>query len=168
MQIVKDKVLYHINSQSSINPGELLNIGDMINTENKYNPFRNSYEIGIGSTGSYWRFAKELAIEQTRMQINRDLPSRWHCVWLSDEEELSYWKAKVHNQKYQIVKLKLNGKLFTGDAHWLEKQPCPLSEVREYAKHYWNGDFFRHSKKEYLFEGTAEVIEIVKSVNETE
>lgn len=166
MQIVKDKILYHINSQGSINPYKLLNTGDIINTENKYNPFRNSYEIGTCSIESYWRFTKELAIEQTRMQINRDLPSRWHCIWLSDEEHLPYWEKEVHNKSYQIVKLKLNGKLFAGDAHWVEKQPSPLAKVREYANHYWNGDIFRPGKKEYLFEGVAEVIEIVETLSE--
>lgn len=160
MQIVKNRELYHINSLSSINPYELLNIGDVIKTDN-YNPFRNSYETGVASIEAYWRFTKELAIEQTRIQVNERLPSRWNCLWLSDMEHLPYWKKEC-NDNHQIVRMSLNGKLFSCDAFWVEMQPSPLARVREYANHYWNGEIFRPGKKEYLFEGTAEVIEIME------
>lgn len=161
MEIVQDRVLYHINSKESINTYKPLKIGDVINTNlREFNPFRASYEIGYGEPEIYWRFAKEYVIEQKRIEINKDLPSRWRCIWLSDEEHLPYWKSEVNNY-YQIVKMNLNGKLFLGDAHWIERQPIPFQDLRKYAEYYWNKQIFRPGKLEYLFEGEAEVIEIL-------
>lgn len=176
---VTNEILYHINRKNGLNTYSLLQIGDVIETnKKKYNPFRNSYEIcflpyekegeidadPIESAKTYWRFTKELAIEQTRISINPDLPSRWHGIWLSDEEHLGYWEqmALINKEKYQIVKMKLNGVLFEGDAHWIELSPTPLEKVREKAYYYWNGCIFRPGKMEYIFEGKAEVIELVK------
>lgn len=162
LEIVQDKELYHINSKGIINTYELLKLGDVINTEiREFNPFRASYEIGYGEPDIYWRFAKEYVIEQKRMEINENLPSRWRCIWLSDEERLPYWKEEVHNGNFQIVKMKLNGKLFLGDAHWIEGDPKPFGDLRRYAQYYWNGEVFHPGKLEYLFEGEAEVIEIL-------
>lgn len=170
---VNDEVLYHINRKNSLNTYELLQIGDVIETsKKKFNPFRNSYEIGfqlfeqnpVGSAQMYWRFTKEYIIEDTRLAINPNLPSRWYGLWLSDEEHLGYWEqmAIINKEKYQIVKMKLNGVLFEGDAHWIELSPAPLKKVRKNAYHYWSGYIFRPGKMEYIFEGKAEVIELVK------
>ncbi|WP_368652359.1 DUF2441 domain-containing protein [Ornithinibacillus sp. 4-3] len=161
MEIVQERILYHINSIGNLNTYDKLKIGDIINTDVKqYNPFRASYETGHGKPEVYWRFAKEYVIEQKRIEINENLPSRWRCIWLSDEEHLPYWKTKVHNN-FQIVKMKLNGKLFSGDAHWVEAQPKPFRDLSRYAEFYWDGQIFRPGKLEYLFEGKAEVIELV-------
>lgn len=162
MEIVKDRVLYHINSKGSINTYELLKVGDVINTDlTEFNPFRQSYEIGHGKPEIYWRFAKEYVIEQKRIEINENLPSRWRCIWLCDEEHLPYWKKEVHNGNFQVVKMKLNGKLFFGDAHWIEGGPKPFGQIRRVADYYWNKHVFRQGKLEYLFEGMAEVMEIL-------
>lgn len=168
---VTNEVLYHINRKNSLNTYELLQIGDVVETsKKKFNPFRNSYEIGfqlfeqnpVGSAQMYWRFTKEYIIEDTRLAINPNLPSRWYGLWLSDEEHLAYWEHFALKEDYQIVKMKLNGVLFEGDAHWIELPPSPLKKVREYAQYYWQGSIFRFGKMEYIFEGRAEVIEIVK------
>lgn len=162
MKHAENETLYHINSESSVNTYKPLKIGDVINTSKDFNPFRKSYEIGTSSLEGYWRFTKELAIEQTRMQLNKELPSRWNCLWLTDLEYLEYWKQQVSNDKFQVLEVKLNGKLFCGDAHWVENNPSPLNEIRDKAVHYWNGNIFKFEKLEYLFEGQAEVVSLIK------
>ncbi|MBS4198325.1 DUF2441 domain-containing protein [Bacillus sp. FJAT-49732] len=168
MQYVEDHTLYHINCMSDFNLYSQFKIGDVIDTSRNYNPFRNNYEIGSTSLNyaeecakTYWRFTKEFAIEQTRSQINEDLPSRWRSLWLSDKEHLDYWKSQFVNEEFQIVKLNLNGKIFLGDAHWIEIEPSPLLVVREKAINYWTGNIFRGGKMEYLFEGIAKVVSLV-------
>jgi hypothetical protein len=171
MEIVKDKILYHFNAKTTINKFDLLNEGDTFETEN-FNPFRDSYEHYCGdfkkglydSAVAYWRFTKEYIFEEVRQQVNRDLPSRWESIWLTEEDYIEYWRQWYKKSEYKILKLKVTGKVFIGDAHWVETNgPVPLQRVRRDAFHYWNGDFFRlPGKEEILFNGKAEVLEVLE------
>ncbi|WP_430482808.1 DUF2441 domain-containing protein [Rossellomorea marisflavi] len=171
MKKVTEAVLYHINAKNGLNPYELLKIGSVFDTT-EFNPFRKSYENGsmdynidpVSSAKTYWRFTKEYVFEQTRLSINENLPSRWNCIWLCNEEQLEYWRQFYEDVEYQILKVKVSGKIFKGDAYWVETYiPKPLVEIRERAIHYWNGDFFSlPGKGEILFEGTVKVKEILK------
>ncbi|SEQ23943.1 Protein of unknown function [Virgibacillus subterraneus] len=174
MKTVKNELLYHINCKNGLNPHPLLNHGETINTGGELNPFRNSYEnsylsydMGEETARTYWRFTKEFVFEQTRLAMNSDLPSRWTGLWVTDEEHLPYWEHATNCDEYQIVKMELNGKLLEADAYWIESEPDALSEIRKRAAYYWQGAIFRPGKMEYLFEGEAKVIEIVKKVNKT-
>ncbi|MDK8641324.1 DUF2441 domain-containing protein [Niallia taxi] len=169
MQKVKDEILYHFNAKNGLNHFSLLEHGSIIKTEN-FNPFRNSYEKGsidydqhpIATAKAYWRFTKEYVFEQTRMNINNELPSRWKCLWLTEENNKDYWNKYYTDVEYKLLKLKVTGNIFIADAYWVEtEKPIPLEHVGQRAIHYWNGDIFRNGKQEILFEGTAEVIDVV-------
>lgn len=167
MEFVNDGIFYHFNAFNGLNQHNLLDKGSIIKTEG-FNPFRNSYELGvmdyeknpIESAKAYWRFAKEYVIEQTRLNVNTELPSRWNCIWLTDEKHIEYWREYYQHLEYKLVKMKVTGKIFRADAHWIEIQPIPFEEVKERANYYWRGDIFRPGKMEIMFEGIAEVIDV--------
>jgi hypothetical protein len=173
MEKVKGEIFYHINAKNGLNPYGFLCEGDNFDT-NKFNPFRNSYEVGsndyninpLSSAMAYWRFTKEFVFEQTRIELNNNLPSRWKCIWLCNEEQLENWldEFRKENKEYQVLKVKVEGIIFEADAYWVETdKPKPLNEIRKNARHYWKGNFFRiPSKGEILFEGIGEVVEVLE------
>jgi hypothetical protein len=173
MEKVKGDIFYHINAKNGLNPYEFLVKGANFDTK-KFNPFRNSYEIGfndynkdpLSSAIAYWRFTKEFVFEQTRVELNNNLPSRWKCIWLCNEEQLENWleEYRKENTEYQLLKVKVDGVIFEADAYWVETdKPKSLIEMRRDASHYWKGEFFRlPGKGEILFEGNGEVVEVLE------
>jgi len=173
MEYVENKTFFHINSINSRNK-RFLRVGDKLNIGENYNPYREGYEYGfglvtndiqvlLGTITLYWHFTIETIFEEERIKINPELPSRMKSLWLSNESCIPYWQEKIiqGSQDTQVIKLKVSGKILACDAHWVELQPTPLKKVRENARHYWNGIIKNKDKVEYLFEGSAEVIEIL-------
>ena len=66
----------------------------------------------------------------------------------------------LHSEDFQIIKLKLTGNIFVGDAFYILRQNVSLNKKKEQARMYWNGEK-QHNINEYLFVGTAVVEDII-------
>ena len=112
---------------------------------------------------------RELALEEVRKEKYPDYPSRLGCLYVSETlQESIHWAdyfIKRGRQVFHIVKLKITGSRFLGDATKCFDGTVDREENRRMAERYWeNGENPPDEPpiKEYLVGGDIEVIEIVK------
>ncbi|MEH7381772.1 DUF2441 domain-containing protein [Bacillus sp. JJ1533] len=172
MDIVTGLKLYHINTNKVSKiyvEGE-----EIITPTNGYNRFFGDYDVKdvryvntIESLGQgltyYWHFARETIFEEIRLNVNKDLPSRQKCIWLSSGNEIEYWKHELNFNSFycQLLELELHGKLFKCDSLFVSGGIKKLNDVRIDATNYWNQEKSDQSKIEYLFEGKAIVSKVL-------
>ena len=113
---------------------------------------------------------REIGYEICRQQYNPQEPSRLSCMFLCDNIEdakcyLSTAKTKQGETNPKVVAVKLDGKLLRTSNSFNMRGGQSIDEFVEQAHLYWNGvdDGFEDKKSiEYLFEGVAEVVEIIE------
>ena len=105
-------------------------------------------------------YIREQVFEDIRTKYYPDKPSRQKCLWVTDEEQLSYWKTISPNTPRCILTLELDGIIFCGDDYWLTVNTFSSIVYAERAHHYWSGETSSHSHKEYLFYGLATIKEL--------
>jgi hypothetical protein len=125
------------------------------------------FKIAFRAINDYAAITRELIFEEVRKEYYSDLPSRLRGLFVCSnldriEEWLNIFK-RTNKRPIQVLKLKLNGNIFIGDASFILRQNKSLNYKTEQAKKYWNGDKINNIE-EIIFEGMAEVIEIVKSI----
>lgn len=107
----------------------------------------------------YSMLARELIMEEVRLEIAPDAPSRKSCLWVVDDLSLAaYWQRKIGG-KSRLVKLSLTGTLHKGDAKFLLNESEPLPKTYEKAKAYWRGEMSADPLPEFLFAGAAMVVQ---------
>lgn len=113
---------------------------------------------------------RELALEFVREKEFPDKPSRLHCLYLSNNKDTSlsnlndFVKSKKGKQ-FQVVAIKLNGTIFKAGEVTIARQGESMSTYIEDARAYWSQNNIGDNKiKEILFEGTAEIVEIIKEI----
>lgn len=117
-------------------------------------------------------FVKELALEEVRESKFPDLPSRLHCMYLSIGKDIalqnieSMSKNKEKNGKqFQAIAVKLNGTIFKAGKFYVTREGESYEYYKEKAYGYWSQKDLRDDEvKEILFEGEAEVVEILKEI----
>ena len=113
---------------------------------------------------------RELGMEICRQQNYKDEPSRLKGMFLCDNKEearayLSTAKSKGGELKPRVVGVKLTGKILKTSNSFNSRDGKSIDEFLEQAHNYWEGvdeDFENKESIEYLFEGIAEVIEIIE------
>lgn len=111
---------------------------------------------------------RELGMEICRQKFYPKEPSRFTAMFLCKTMQeaknyLSTAKSKGNDSQPKVVKVKLNGKLLQTSNSFNMRGGKSLDEFIEQAHSYWKGvddNFENKDSIEYLFEGTAEVIEI--------
>lgn len=106
-------------------------------------------------------YVREQTFEDVRKKLYPQLPSRQKCLWLSDENNLSYWKTLHTDESQYLLALNLHGNVFRADAHWLKANTFSSIEYAERANQYWSGKLSNTPKTEYLFYGRAVIEKIV-------
>lgn len=115
---------------------------------------------------------RELALEKIRERSYPEHPSRMSCLYVSESiEEANQW-AKLfirwNRPTHSIVRLKIIGNIFVGDANNCFDAVINENENLLLAKRYWrNSCNLKLAKpiKEILVNGDIEVMEIVKEIN---
>ncbi len=120
-------------------------------TENNIN-FLYSHLKGISTEVAF--YIREQVFEEVRKNKFNSLPSRHKCIWLTNNENLAYWKTMSENRR-ALLTLEVNGDIFCGDGNWLTIDTLSSVEYEQRAFHYWNGEFSNAPRKEYLFYGQA-------------
>lgn len=112
---------------------------------------------------------RELALEEVRKEKYPMYPSRMSCLYVSKTlAEAENWFAyfsELGRPTYQIVKLKVNGNVFAGNANKCFAG-CPDKHTNlQLAKRYWENQPEPGQEPpviEILVDGDIEVVEIVK------
>lgn len=110
---------------------------------------------------------RELALEKVRIEKFPSFPSRMACLYVSKTlEEAEKWFdyfISLGRPTFQIVKLKVNGNVFYGDATKCFEGRLTEKENLMLAERYWeNKSFDKTSILEVLVDGDIEVVEIIK------
>jgi hypothetical protein len=110
---------------------------------------------------------REMILEEIRRESYIDKPSRYHCMWLTDEECIASWikLLKAQPGKYSINEMELDGDIFVSTDELLPGMYHKTEDMYEEAKHYWNPkkeDLTNSKSREYLFEGIAKVKRKIK------
>lgn len=124
------------------------------------------YEILL----NYGFSMRELGYEICRQLHYKDRPSRLTCMFLCKKPEEAKCYLTTATQKGKstdpkVIGVKLNGKLLRTSNSFNMRGGKSIDEFIEQAHDYWKGvdkDFADKKSIEYLFEGTAEVVEIIR------
>jgi len=192
---ITDKIYYHIYSGKDVTVGEILEYGKQKNGmwkrvyegEYKIKGTGSKEFVKAFDKRKLFRFIpakaikpikyvlndydftlRELALEEVRAEKFPSYPSRFTCLYVTEkEEEAIAWAPRLtwQRENCQLVKLKLTGKLFTGDSKFNAKDNDSLMKYREIADGYWQGKLSKNPQMELLFEGKAEVMEVIKKLN---
>ena len=108
---------------------------------------------------------RELILEQIRLQNYSNLPSRFNCIWLCDEECISTWLYLINSgEDFNIFEVEVgmsdNDNIFQSSSSLLPKLSSTNGQMFEQAKLYWNpSEEFLEEKNdlEYLYTGNVRV-----------
>lgn len=136
-------------------------VNDIYNNPEKYKGTELEHHTSVA--------LRELALEKVRVCKYPAYPSRVACLYVSKTlEEAEKWFdyfISLDRPTFQIVKLKINGNVFYGDATKCFDGKLTEKENLILAENYWeNKDFDNSSISEMLVDGDIEVVEIVKDV----
>ncbi|MDD6146170.1 MAG: DUF2441 domain-containing protein [Oscillospiraceae bacterium] len=115
---------------------------------------------------------RELALEKVRKEKYPQFPSRMSCLYVSQTlEEAEQWGdyfAEIGRPTFSIVKLRIQGNVFIGDATKCFKGSTDNDNNIKLAELYWSNQFDENDPeavKEMLVDGEITVTEIVKEIN---
>ena len=187
---VTDEIYYHINTGQKLQIGDTLKIGEAFNNfyYEIYNTEylvrgkdANQYLINMQkeqnlildndianlifkTVNNDAMITRELMFEEVRKELNSNLPSRLKCLYVcKTKEEVQDWInifKRTNKNNLQLLKLRLTGNIFLGDASFVLRQNISLNKKKEQARRYWNGEKGK-GINEYLFVGEAIVEEIL-------
>ncbi|MGE7128877.1 DUF2441 domain-containing protein [Lysinibacillus xylanilyticus] len=134
-------------------------------TNEGLNISKENAEIAIKYVGQTIRAIREVIVEMVRLQEHPEYPSRLSCLYAAKSyEDALKWKEifdSYNRNVLQIVKLRVSGNYFEGDANLLPKEDgVPFSQKIEQAREYWEGNV-KNELTEVLINGKIEVLEII-------
>lgn len=109
---------------------------------------------------------RELALEEVRKAEFPGVPSRLACLYVSETlEEAERWFEFFSGIRptFQIVKIRVNGRVFCGDAELCFDGTPDREENLRLARKYWQAENVEKAAiREILADGELEVLEILK------
>jgi len=134
-------------------------------TNEGLNISKENAEVAIKYVGQTIRAIREVIVEMVRLQEHPEYPSRLSCLYAAKSyEDALKWKEifdSYNRNVLQIVKLRVSGNYFEGDANLLPKEDgVPFSQKIEQAREYWNGNV-KNELTEVLINGKIKVLEII-------
>jgi len=177
MEYIQDEEFYHVQRNKFYNPYPLWEEGKTYFCGKEKNPYikvfdefsannQQTQEALTGAVEHYQNIIREIAFEEVRKEFFPNLPSRQRCLWVipNEEESIDYWWQQLQSEAEQrLLKLKLTGKIHEVSQSYIKLNYGSLDYHRYQAFKYWNGNKVKNAinDKEVLFEGFAEVIEVV-------
>lgn len=197
---VKDEILYQVATDRNYKVGDILTFNKDIPNGQYQRVFSNDFRLDeIRPSDEMYRVAKrklkkfkskddiysiahilesydvaikEIALEEVRKNHFSNLPSRLHCMYLSQSKEIALKNMQnMANNKeklgkhFQTVAVKLNGIIFKAGRTYVSREGQSYNYYKQKAFEYWNqNNLLDEEVKEILFEGQAEIIEIVGEI----
>ncbi len=178
-----DKIYYHVVTEKPMKLGQEIifdennhsgvydrvyalkdKVNDIYSNPNKYKNNELDHHTMVA--------LRELALEEIRKDKYPMYPSRLACLYvtstLSAAENWYKYFTSLRRKVYQIVKLSVDGNIFTGDACNCFDGTIDKNYNLEQANIYWKG--MDNTKgmnpvHETIVDGKIKVIEIIKEVN---
>lgn len=115
---------------------------------------------------------RKLALEKVRKEKYPEYPSRMAALYVSksykEAEQWADYFASLGRPTYSVAKIKVNGRVFCGDAYKCFEGSIVEKENLGRAEIYWKNEPNEDGNEpivEVLVDGEIEVIEIMKEVN---
>lgn len=136
-------------------------VNDIYNNPEKYKDAELEHHTSVA--------LRELALEKVRVNKYPNYPSRMACLYVSKTlKEAETWFeyfVDLGRPTFQIVKLKIKGNVFYGDAEKCFDGRLTEKENLALAEKYWGNQSFNDSSiLEMLVDGDIELVEIVKEL----
>jgi hypothetical protein len=115
--------------------------------------------------GYYIKYLRELIFEDIRSKEFNDKPSRFHSIWLCNENELESWYDIISQGgkiDVDVCKVSCTGVIHHANASLILADSLQIFEYEDLARRYWQETPFttEHCKdSEILFEGELTIIE---------
>lgn len=178
---MKDLIAYHVVTEKSMCIGQNIIfdehhhngvwhrvnakvdiVNDIYNNPEKYKDAQLEHHTSVA--------LRELALEKVRAEKHPNYPSRMACLYVSKtlDEAVKWFDyfVSLGRPTFQIVKLKINGNVFYGDATKCFDGRLTEIENLILAEKYWeNKEFDETAISEMLVDGDIEVVEIVKELD---
>lgn len=172
--VVTDKPMYlgqHLVFNELNHNGVYERVMDRLDEVRKI--YNNPDKFDIATLEHHTKVAlRELALEKIRKVCYPTYPSRMSCLYVSESlEEAEKWAELFVNWNrptYSIVKLKVTGNIFVGNANNCFDATTDESKNLLLAHNYWlNMPNLKNCPpiKEYLVDGNIEVVEIVRKLD---
>lgn len=177
------KTFYHVVTDKPMHIGQHLVFNEhnyngvynrvMDKIDEVKNMYNNPDKYNIAILEHHTRVAlRELALEKIRKEYYPTYPSRMSCLYvsksLSEAEKWAELFVNWNRPTYSIVKLKVMGNVFVGDANNCFDATIDENKNLSLAHDYWlNKPDSQNCPpiKEYLVDGDIEVIEIIREIN---
>lgn len=95
---------------------------------------KENADVALRYMGQTIRAIREALVEMVRLQEYPEYPSRLSCLYAAKSyEDALKWKeifVSHHRKVLQIVKLRVNGRIFEGDGTLLPKRMASLSPAK--------------------------------------
>ncbi|WP_342559708.1 DUF2441 domain-containing protein [Psychrobacillus sp. FSL W7-1457] len=135
-------------------------------TNEGVNLTKEEAEVGLKYLDQTTRAIRETIVEMVRLEEYPNYPSRLSCLYATKSlEDALKWVDlfnSYNRQVLQLVKLRVDGKTFEGDASHLPKEDgVPFAKKIEQAREYWQGNV-NSGLPEMLVDGKIEVVEILE------
>jgi hypothetical protein len=144
--------------------------------ENLYYEFQdNSFEYEDLANKLHWslfqylKWIREEIFESVRIEMDDELPSRKHCIWICTKNDLQKWWDLFKNKPdKKILELKLEKpkRVHKGDGTLIEADTFSIEEYKSIAKRYWSEELNKFDEIEYSYEGAFEVINKFNDIND--
>ena len=193
---VKDKILYQVATDRHYKVGDKIYFGDEPNGQ-EFNCLNLSFnkdgeplhKLGYDNAkkgifknkgmlldmskalSNYDFILREFALEEVRRQQFPHLPSRFRCMFLSENKDtclhnLDGFINRDAGSNLQAIKVKVNGEAHFVKDYGVSRLGLSFNEYKDAAFNYWNQDQNSTSTtKEILFVGDVEIVEILKEYN---
>lgn len=193
---VKDLILYQVATDRNYKIGDKIYFGDEPNGQ-EYNCLNLSFNKGkepfhkLGfdnankgifknkdliidmskALSNYDFIMREFAMEEVRRQQFSHLPSRFRCMFLSDEADiclnnLDEFVNRGAGKNLQAIKVKVNGEAHFVKDFGINRLGLSFNDYKKEAFKYWSqNQNSSAATKEILFIGEVEIIEILKEIN---
>ena len=193
---VKDLILYQVATDRDYKVGDIIHFGDEPNGQ-EFNCLNLSFnkegqplhKLGFDNAkkgifknknlifdlskalSNYDFIMREFALEEVRKQQFPHLPSRFRCMFLSEDADtclhnLQGFVNRGAGSILQAIKVRVNGEAHFVKDYGVSRLGLSFNEYKNEAIKYWSQD--QHSTsatKEILFTGYVEIVEILKEVN---
>ena len=143
---------------------ELTTVNDIYRNPEKYRDKELTHKVEVA--------LRELALEKVRKEKYPEYPSRMASLYVSKSyEEAERWGdyfAKLGRPTYGIAKIKVNGRIYEGDAYKCFDGCADEKENLKMAEIYWHNKDNEDGHEpivEILADGVIEIVEIIKEIN---
>lgn len=144
---------------------QLNRVKDIYESPKKYENAELEYPIIVA--------LRELALEEVRRKKYPEYPSRMSCLYVSEtlpeSEQWADYFLRLGRPTFQIVRVRITGKRFIGDAIKCFDATISKEENLKLAEKYWkNGENPPNEPpiREFLVSGDIEIIEIVREIEQ--